>query len=314
MNEKTRIVSLIASATEVICSLGLEDALVGISHECDYPASITNRPRLSEPQLDPTASSAEIDDKVRSIVQSGLSVYTIDEKILASLEPTLIITQNHCEVCAVSQKDVERATRAITGINTNVCTLHPNTLEDVYRDIRTVAQHAQIPSKGDDLVTEMQARLLRLEERSSASSSRPTIACVEWLMPAMVAGGWMPALVQKAGGQPVLVHEGDAFQTVDWERILASDPEVLVLMPCGFPVQQTLKELATDSALRERLAPLKAVQNNRAFVVDGNAYFNRPGPRLVDSAEILASLLHPKIFKEFRQQYQESIVCLNDAL
>jgi len=314
MNAPTRIVSLIASATEIVCALGLEDALVGISHECDYPSSITDRPPLSQPQLDPKASSGDIDRAVRSIVQGGLSVYTIDERTLAELKPTLIITQDHCNVCAVSLQDVERATCTLTGIDTRICTLHPNTLEDVYRDIHTVADYAHVPLRGHDLVSKMQARLKHLEERTNALKSRPSIACVEWLDPAMVAGGWMPALVHQAGGTPVLVHQGDAFQTVDWDTIAANDPDVLVLMPCGFPVQQTTDEVASQAELRATLREIPAVQRDRAYVVDGNAFFNRPGPRLVESAEILAALLHPNDCSDLRLKHRDAIAPLSRLL
>jgi len=289
------IVSLIASATEILCALGLRDRLVGVSHECDFPEDIRGLPVLSVPKVDPALPGGEIDRRVREIVAEGLSVYRIRTEELARLRPDLIVTQNQCEVCAVSLKDVEEAVGALTLKATRVCSLSPNKLEDIVEDFRRVAAAAGVAGRGEELVASFGDRLAKLREKTSQAAGRPAVACLEWLDPLMVAGGWMPELVRIAGGEPVLVSESEPFRKVDWETLAEADPDVIVVMPCGFPIDRTLEELR-DRRTGDMLRSIRATREGRCFLADGNAYFNRPGPRIAESAEILAGLLHPDIF------------------
>ncbi len=291
------IVSLIASATEIVCALGLRDRLVGVSHECDFPEDVKGLPVLSAPKMDPELPGGEIDRQVREIVAGGLSVYDIRTEELARLRPDLVVTQDQCEVCAVSLKDVEGAVAALTLRATRICSLRPNSLEDIVEDFRRVAAAAGVPERGEKLVRSFDDRLARLGEKSARAVRRPTVACLEWLDPLMVAGGWMPELVRIAGGEPVVVTEAERFRKVDWETLAGADPDVIVVMPCGFAIDRTLEELK-DRRTGEMLRGMRATRAGRCFVADGSAYFNRPGPRIADSAEILAGLIHPGIFGE----------------
>ncbi len=303
MTPQPTIVSLIASATEIVCALGLRDRLIGISHECDYPADVVGLPVLSSPKVDGSLPSGEIDDRVRHIVRDGLSVYRVNVAELERLEPNLIVTQDHCEVCAVSLKDVEDALRSVTLVETDVCSLHPTNLDDVRRDFRRVADSAGVSDRGMGLVERFDRRLDELRQQMGGVDRRPRVACVEWLEPPMVAGGWMPELARIAGGEPVIVEDAESFRTVTWGDIAATDPDVVVLLPCGFPVDQTLGELARPE-VAEPIRALRATREGRCYVADGNAYFNRPGPRLADSAELLAGLLHEDAGAQYREVFR----------
>ncbi|ANM31062.1 hypothetical protein ABI59_17995 [Acidobacteria bacterium Mor1] len=292
MSGPARIVSLIASATEIVCALGLQDRLVGISHECDYPSKITGLPRLSQPKLDPRAPSADIDQRVRDLVSEGLSIYRIDVDRLQQLAPDLIVTQDQCAVCAVSLRDVENACRLLTGLECRVVSCEPHCLADIDDDVRKIAEAAGIAEAGEGLIRDMRATLDAVRQRTRGSS-RPRVACVEWIDPPMIGGGWVPELVEAAGGTPLIVDEPVRFRQVTWDEIETVDPEVVVVMPCGFPIDQTRQELNAGGEAAQRLAKLKATRNGRTVLVDGNAWFNRPGPRLVQSAEILEAVLHP---------------------
>ena len=293
-NAPASIVSLIASATEILCALGLRSQLVGVSHECDFPEDVKGLPVLSAPKVDPSLPSGEIDRRVRDIVAEGLSVYSIRTEELARLRPDLIVTQDQCDVCAVSLKDVEEAVAALTLKLTRVCSLRPNSLEDIVRDFRRVAAAAGVPARGEDLVASFGHRLTKVRETTAPAARRPTVACLEWLEPLMIAGGWMPELVRIAGGEPVIVTETERFLTVDWHILAESEPEVIVVMPCGFVIDRTLADLGGSRAA-EALRGMHATRAGRCYLVDGNAYFNRPGPRIAESAEILAGLLHPEL-------------------
>ena len=291
------IVSLIASATEIVCALGLRDRLVGVSHECDFPEDVKGLPVLSAPKVDSALPSGEIDKQVRNIVADGLSVYRIRTEELASLRPDLIVTQDQCEVCAVSLKDVENAVGALTLKATRICSLRPNRLEDVIRDFQRVADAAGVEEQGRALVASSHERLTNLRETTARAGRRPTVACIEWLDPLMVAGGWMPELVRIAGGEPVVANETEPFRRVDWKALAKADPDVIVVMPCGFTIGRTLEDLQAPR-VADPLRALRATREGRCIVADGNAYFNRPGPRITDSAEILAGLIHTEIFGE----------------
>lgn len=290
-----RIASLLPSATEIISALGLADDIVGVSHECDHPAEIVGRPVLTEPKIDPRGSSSAIDTAVRDLVRDGLSVYRIKEDQLRAARPDLIVTQEQCEVCAVSFSDVQRATAQWLGADTTIVSLKPNFLTDVIKDVERVAAAARCPDAGTTLVARMRERLESIRERAQFVHSRPRVACIEWLDPLMVAGNWVPELVELGGGTYDFVAAGTHSKTITWADLIAARPDVVILMPCGFKLEQTRRELPQLIARPEWQA-LQAVRNRRAYSVDGNAYLNRPGPRIVESAELLAGLIQPGFF------------------
>jgi iron complex transport system substrate-binding protein len=287
-----RIASLLPSATEILCALGLADAIVGVSHECDFPPEIVGRPVLTAPKIDPRAGSAEIDAAVRRLVRDGLSVYRIEAEDLRAARPDLIVTQQQCEVCAVSFTEVERAARELLDAPVRIVSLSPTRLDDVLEDFQRVADAAGASDAGARLVTASRERLDRIHRAVVPARSRPRVACLEWLDPPMVAGNWVPEMVELGGGAYELVAPGAHSPTVAWDALVAAQPDVVIVMPCGFDLAQTRRELPALTARPEWRA-LPAVGNGRAYAVDGNAYLNRPGPRLVDSAELLAGLIQP---------------------
>ncbi len=285
-----RIVSLLSSSTEIVAALGGVEWLVGRSHECDYPTEVLGLPICSHPRLDPSASSLEIDTQVKTLLASQLSIYDVDGPQLAALSPDVILTQTLCEVCAVSDKDVLLALGPELLPGTRLVSLKPQCLADTWADIQTVAAAIGVASRGDELVDQLRSRMQALRQRVAAYS-RPRVACIEWLSPLMSAGNWVPELVVAAGGEVVVGEAGKHSPWLSWEELYAADPDLLVLMPCGFDLDRTCQEAAvvmTDP----RWSELRAVQGGRVYAVDGNQYFNRPGPRLVDSAEMLAEIFH----------------------
>lgn len=290
-----RVVSLIASSTEIVCALGCADRLVGRSHECDFPPEVAALPMLTRARLDTAGPSGEIDRAVREILTDALAVYDIEAEALRELKPDLIVTQDLCEVCAVSLSDVEAAVCDWIGTGTDLVSLKPSRLDHVWSDIRRVAVSLGEPLRGEALVEHMQGRLRKLEERLR-SRSRPKVGCIEWLDPIMDAGNWMPEVVAAAGGRDVLSKPGEHSGYLDWAQLQAADPQVLVMMPCGFGLERTRQEMAVLDA-DPRWQALSAVQKGEVYVTDGNQFFNRPGPRLVESAELLAEILHPQIIE-----------------
>ena len=291
-----RIVSLIASATEIVCALGFEEQLVGRSHECDYPLAVARLPVCTSPKFDVEGLSYEIDQRVKAILQEALSVYRVDADRLEGLRPTHIVTQSQCEVCAVSLKDVEQAVCQWTSSRPAVISLEPNALADVWADIRRVGAALGEPDRAERVVTDLQGRMGEIRARAGRTAARPTVACVEWIDPLMAAGNWMPELVEMAGGVNLFGEAGRHSPWMTWEELVARDPDVILVMPCGFDIRRTLEE--TDLLARRPEWPgLAAVAKGRVYVADGNQYFNRPGPRLAESLEILAELLHPEIFR-----------------
>ena len=290
-----RIVSLIASATEIVCALGFENWLVGRSHECDFPESVLKLPVLTRPKLDVHASSAEIDRQVKSLVENTLAVYDVDAALLEQLEPDVIVTQSQCEVCAVSLRDVERAVCTWLGRCPKVVSLKPDALADVWRDVEEVALALGEYDRGAELVSRFRGRMNDIRDRASRLSDRPRIACIEWVEPLMAAGNWVPELVEMAGGVNLFGEAGKHAPWMTWDQLVAADPDVLVLMPCGYGLARTLAEVPILEAKAE-WRTLRAVRTGRVVATDGNQYFNRPGPRLVESLEILAEVLHPEVF------------------
>jgi iron complex transport system substrate-binding protein len=292
-----RVVSMLPSATEIVCALGAGASLVGVSHECDHPAEIRGLPAVTRARLDPRGTSITIDDEVRTLIAAGLGIYEIDLELLRALRPDVIVTQHQCDVCAVPYAEVEAAARSVFGAGVTIVSLAPRRLADVWDDIDRVASALDRRSAGVTLRAGIDERFGRLATMT-ASLPRPAVACIEWLEPLMTAGNWMPELVASAGGRYPFTAPGEASGVTTWEAVAEHQPEVVVVMPCGFPIAQTRRELDRVRARPEWQA-LAAVRAGRASVVDGNAYFNRPGPRLVESAEILAALVHPAICGPF---------------
>lgn len=291
-----RIVSLIASATEIVAALGAEDQLVGRSHECDYPPSVRGLPICTEPRFDVTGSSAEIDRLVREVLRESASVYQINTLMLEQVRPDVLLTQAHCDVCAVNLADVEAALRESLSIRPRVVALMPNTLADVWMDIQRVADAIGQAEQGERLVASMRARIRGVSMRARSWGKMPTIACIEWIDPLMVAGNWIPEMIDLAGGVNIFSEAGKHSPTVAWERFVRLDPEVIVVTPCGFDIARTRAELPALTS-RPEWRRLRAVETGRVWVADGNAFFNRPGPRLVESLEMLAEAIQPAAFR-----------------
>lgn len=289
-----RIVSLIASATEIVCALGLEDQLVGRSHECDWPASVTRLPQLSRPAFVTSGSSRAIDIAVKERLRMALSIYEVDAELLQELKPDIILTQTQCEVCAVTPADVERATCRLVGHDVRVVALEPNSLGDVWADIHRVADACGVPERGAELTDRLRRRVLEIGVHA-ARLEKPGVACIEWMDPLMTAGNWMPELIELAGGMPLFGEAGKHSPWLEWSQLLEKQPDVLLVSPCGFTIARTIEELPV-LADRPEWRELPAVRNERVYIADVNAYFHRPGPRLVESLEILAEILHPERF------------------
>ncbi len=290
-----RITSLIASATEIVCALGFEESMVGRSHECDYPPSVEKLPACSSSKVDVDGSSRAIDDQVRAIVADALSVYRVDAALLDEVAPTVIITQTQCEVCAVSLKDVEQAVCELVASEPKIVSLEPMDLGDVFTDIRAVAAALGRPERAERLNAGLTARLDAIRERSGALGERPVVACIEWIDPLMHAENWVPELVEIAAGRVMLGEAGRHSGYFEFDRMVEADPDVIAVMPCGFDIPRTAAEMSPLVA-QPGWSELSAVRSGRVFLTDGNQYFNRPGPRVVESAEILAELLHPEAF------------------
>jgi iron complex transport system substrate-binding protein len=298
METPTRIVSLISSATEILYLLGLGDRVVGVSHECDYPSQVLLKPRLTRSLVDAASSSRAIDTSVRSLWSSQSALYTIDAEQLASLAPDLIITQAQCDVCAVRYEDVVSAVRGMANLeHAHVLALNPQSLDDVFDDILRIGQAAGAADAARDVRARLEARVhaVRTKAARAPRSDIPRVVCLEWIDPPMVAANWTPGLVECAGGRPGLTVGGQHSTYADWDQIVAYDPRVILIMPCGFDLERTIVE-AQVLPHQRRWAQLSAVRDRRVFAIDGNAYFNRSGPRLVDSLEILGHLFHPRIF------------------
>ena len=287
-----RIVSLIASATEIVHALGQFEFLVGRSHECDFPEAVASLPVCTRPAIPVSGDSREIDSLVKDRLREAISVYEVFPDVLERLQPTHIITQTQCEVCAVSLKDVEAALTAGLASNPQIVPLHPNALADVWDDIRRVAVSLGIAERGEATIQDLKARMCAISRRALSRPERPTVACIEWLEPLMAAGNWVPELVEMAGGVNLFGEAGKHSPRMSWEELVRADPEVIVVMPCGWDPERTRPEMhwLTD---RPEWGQLRAVRNSRVHLTAGNQYFNRPGPRLVESLEILAAILHP---------------------
>lgn len=285
-----RIVSLLPSATEIAVAVGRGADLVGRSHECDFPPFVEALPVCTSTKLERGLTSLQIEDRVQAIVRQGLSVYAVDAPLLRDLKPDVILTQSQCAVCAVTPRDLEEALDAWTGAPPALLSLAPDTLCDVWGDLRRVGAAVGAQAQAEAAVAALQDRMEALAARGAARAERPRVAAVEWIEPLMAAGNWAPELIAAAGGEPLFATAGQHSPWLDWEAFVAAEPEVIVFMPCGYRLAQTLADLPALTG-RPGWADLAAVRAGRVYAADGHHYFNRPGPRLVESAEILAEIL-----------------------
>ncbi len=288
-----RIVSLLPSSTEIVCQLGLQDALVGVTHECDYPPFVAGLPKVTRTLIPHDASSREIDELVRERLKTQRALYTLDLPTLERLRPDLIVTQALCDVCAVAEAEVTAAACSLPG-RPRVINLEPTSLGEVFDTLHSVARAAGVSDRAEAVVGELQRRIDTVAARSQRVTERPRVVVLEWLDPPFSCGHWTPELVRLAGGEEVIGLPGRPSRTLPWEEVVAAQPDVLFVACCGFSLERTLADLP-GLCSRPGWADLPAVQTGRVYVTDGNAYFSRPGPRLVDSVEILAHALRPDV-------------------
>jgi iron complex transport system substrate-binding protein len=295
-----RILPLIASATEIVHALGLGSFQVGRSHECDYPPQVLDLPVCTRPAFRVDGSSAEIDRLVKERLAAAISIYDVDAHLIARLKPTHIITQTQCKVCAVSLDDVERAMRSETRTEARIISCEPYSLEDILADIQRIAIGCGVPQAGEDLIASLRSRLNHTANLAAKATNRPRVAAIEWLEPLMSAGNWVPELVELAHAENLFGEADKHSPWMTWEELTFADPDILVILPCGFDLARTQQEMhwLTD---RPGWRDLRAVRSQQVFLCDGNQFFNRPGPRIVDSLEILAEILHPDLFPSNNQ-------------
>ncbi len=291
-----RIVSLLPSTTEIVVALGKQNQLVGRSHECDFPAEITALPSCTEPKFNPDGNSYELDQRVKALLQEGLSVYRVDEQKLSELKPDIIITQDHCEVCAASVSEVKEAVKSRLSKDVKVISVSPTDLSSVVDSIRTIAHAINADEAADTLTEQMKSGLLEIQQKVE-QLRRPNVLAIEWMDPLMSAGNWMPELIQLAGGNPQGAETGQHSPSMEWGEVRDLNPDIITIVPCGYSIDQTLAEISQLTS-RDGWEELQAVKNKQIFIADGNQYFNRPGPRLVNSTQILAEIIHPSLFRD----------------
>ncbi len=287
--------SLIASATEMVHALGLGEFQVGRSHECDYPPEAAALPVCTKPKFDVSGDSREIDRRVRETLHSAFSVYDVFEDALERLRPTHIVTQTQCEVCAVSLKDVERALSEKFSTRPVVIALEPNSLDDIFDDVLRLARACGVEARGAALVGKMREEMRVIAARAKAAGRHPRVAAIEWPEPLMAAGNWVPELIAMLGAENLFGAAGAHSPWMKWEDLIAADPDAIITMPCGYDLERARREMHWLSD-RPGWSYLRAVRENRVFVADGNQYFNRPGPRVVESLRMLGEMLFPEAF------------------
>ena len=309
-----KIGTLLPSATEIVCALGLEKNLVGISHECDFPSSVSNLPHLTSSSIGKHKNSEDIHQSVEVLLKNSLSVYDLDLELLKSLKPNYLITQDLCDVCAVSFNQVKDACRKIMGTDTKIISLRPQRLKDIWEDVHRVAKELKALAAYEKFKKDVDNRINYISSKVKENPSiKRSVLTIEWYAPVMIGGLWLPEMIEIVGGDYLLATPGEHALTVTQEKLNEINPDVVIIKPCGFKLEQTIQELE----ILKRNIPLenwKAYQNNDIFIVDGNAYFNRPGPRMIDSLEILSYCLHPKIFPEFIEKYGSSMIKLGPGL
>ena len=281
-----RVVSLLAGGTEIVCALGAGEMLVGRSHECDNPTRVRGLPACTRPAFDVNRSSREIDAEVRRRIQAKEPLYHVDADLINQLKPDLLITQTHCDVCAVTPDDVERAGCAVVN---QIVSLSAGSVAGIFESVRRIAQALERPLAGDDLIAHMQARIEAVNTKVRARPT-PSIVLLEWTDPIFTTGNWGPQLVEAAGGQLLLGEKGHST-AIPWERVVAAEPEYIVVAPCGFDLERTMRDVPVLEALPHWF-DLRAVKNGHVALADGNTYFNRSGTTIVETVEILAEILH----------------------
>ena len=290
-----RIASLLPGTTEIVCALGLGEHLVAVTHECDYPPEVRTLPVVTRSLLDlpETASSSDIDTAIRERTRSDLSIYQLDMELLSALQPDIILTQALCDVCAVPLRQVEAA---VADAATQVLSFEPTDLAGIFGAIKAIGRALGVSERAAQLVNDLTLRVERVRTTAAQASHRPRVLGIEWLNPVFSAGHWVPELIAIAGGQSVLAAAGERSRQLSWPDVIAAAPEVIILMPCGFTLERTLAEATALLPQRTGWSALPAVRTGNVFAVDANAYFSRPGPRIVDSLELLATLIHPELF------------------
>ena len=303
-----KVVSLLPSATEIISRLGLEKNLVGVSHECDFPASVVSLPNLTSSSINTELSSSNIHKSVMEVMQRAVSVYDLDLELLTSLKPDFIITQDLCDVCAVSFEQVEQACQEVLDKNTRIISLKPKMLGDIWDDVQNVADQLSVTEKGREFHEEMESRIKALQTRRRDGTS-PKVLTIEWIDPIYIGGMWLPEMIAIVGGQVCIAESGQPAPVVNREDLEKIEPDVVVIKPCGYKLEQTLKEL---ELLKKQLPDWE--KSPRIYLVDGNSYFNRPGPRILDSLEILAYCTYPDLYLDFGECYKKGLIELGSDL
>ena len=294
-NLNKKIVTLIPSATEIVSFLGEKNSIIGRSHECDYPLGLEKIDKLTSPKINVDGASNEINKQINTLLENSLSVYKVNVQKLKKLNPDFIVTQAHCEVCAVSFSEVEEIVEKYLNKKTKIISLQPNTLKEVFDDFDRVAKELHINnSKNRNLINLLKKRVDEIKEMS-LNKKKPKVACVEWIDPLMVAGNWIPELVSISGGDDIFGNIGKNSHWIKFEEIRRHDPDIIIFMPCGFNINKTNEELKIFLENNPTWKSLKSFKNENFFVVDGNQFFNRPGPRLIDSIEILLEIIHPNL-------------------
>ena len=300
-----RVVSLLPSATEIVCAIGAGSELMGRSHECDFPPGVETVPALTRARIGGLPSSKAIDSAVRDVLKDALAIYAIDVEKLGEIQPDVVVTQDLCDVCAVSLDDVQAAVARLARKDVRIVSLHPTTLEGIWNDVRSVGGALGRREAAEALVSELRARVAQVHERAAEVPGKPSVLTIEWTDPVMLGGMWMPELVALAGGVPLVTKPADHAPTMSKEELAALDPDVVLVKPCGFDLERTLAE---TEVLRETLPwkQWRAVAQGRVYAADGNAFFNRPGPRIVESLEILAACIHPETFADLGRKHEGS--------
>lgn len=307
-----KIASLLPSATDIVCRLGLESQLVGRSHSCDAPPSVTRLPALTRTRVSPHLSSDAIHESVENILKEAVSVYDLDEKKLEELAPDFIITQDLCDVCAVSHGQVVNACRKAFGDQVTLISLQPKTLNDVWKTVNEVATALGALPAYEAFIRDVESRTHVIRDRV-AGRPRRRVLTIEWIDPVYAGGLWMADMIGLCGGEALYSKSGEKAEVLSADQLRAVDPEVVVVKPCGFELEQTISEM---ERLRQAVPweNWTAVREGRLFLVDGNRYFNRPGPFLLESLEILALCTHPEVFGDFESRYAKSVIPLTPEM
>jgi iron complex transport system substrate-binding protein len=294
--ENVRIVSLIASATEMVHALGLGEFQVGRSHECDYPVQVKDLPVCTSPKFDISGDSRQIDERVKATLANAESVYQVFDDVLERLRPTHVVTQTQCKVCAVSLEDVERALSARVTSRPQVVALEPNSLSDIRADVLRLAHACGVGERGIRLNDSIDSRMREIAAKSRATGRRPRVAAIEWPEPLMAAGNWVPEMMEMLGADNLFGRAREHSPWMRWEELAASDPDAIICMPCGYDLERTRTEMHWLTR-RPEWSALRAVRHRQVYLVDGNQYLNRPGPRIAESLQILAEILYPEAFE-----------------